>query len=62
MLSRRIAAIALAAFVLIGAGALTGCTPQYAVVDAAKKAGRTSVLLGVFRNGRTAFLPVKISG
>jgi len=33
-----------------------------AVVDAAKKAGRTSVLLGVFRNGRTAFLPIKVSG
>ncbi len=33
-----------------------------AVVDAAKKAGRTSVLVGVFRNGRTAFLPLKVSG
>ncbi|MBI1196411.1 MAG: Do family serine endopeptidase [Phenylobacterium sp.] len=33
-----------------------------AVVDAAKKEGRTSVLVGVYRNGRTAFLPIKVSG
>jgi len=33
-----------------------------AIVDAAKKAGRTSVLVGVYRNGRTAFLPIKVSG
>jgi serine protease Do len=33
-----------------------------AVVDAAKKAGRSSVLVWVYRNGRTAFLPLKISG
>ncbi len=33
-----------------------------AIVEAAKKAGRTSVLVGVYRNGRTAFLPIKISG
>ncbi|TAJ70001.1 MAG: Do family serine endopeptidase [Phenylobacterium sp.] len=33
-----------------------------AVVDAAKKAGRASVLVGVYRNGRTAFLPIKVSG
>jgi serine protease Do len=32
------------------------------VVEAARKAGRTSVLVGIFRNGRTAFLPLKISG
>jgi serine protease Do len=31
-------------------------------VDAAKKAGRTSVLIGVNRDGRTLFLPLKISG
>ena len=39
-------------------------TPQEfaAVVADAKKAGRTSVLVGVFRNGRTAFLPIKVSG
>jgi serine protease Do len=33
-----------------------------AAVDAAKKAGRSSVLVGVLRSGRTAFLPIKISG
>jgi serine protease Do len=33
-----------------------------AAVDAAKKAGRSSVLVGVYRNGRTAFLPIKVSG
>jgi serine protease Do len=32
------------------------------VVDQAKKAGRNSVLVGIYRNGRTAFLPLKISG
>jgi serine protease Do len=32
------------------------------VVDAAKKAGRSSVVVGVFRNGRTNFLPIKVSG
>jgi serine protease Do len=33
-----------------------------AAVDVAKKAGRANVLLGVFRQGRTTFLPIKISG
>ncbi len=33
-----------------------------AVVDAAKKAGRQSVLVGIYRAGRTIFLPLKISG
>ncbi|HEX7887127.1 MAG TPA: Do family serine endopeptidase [Phenylobacterium sp.] len=33
-----------------------------AIVDAAKKAGRASVLVGVYRNGRTAFLPIKVAG
>ena len=33
-----------------------------AEVDAARKAGRTSVLVGVYRAGRTTFLPLKISG
>jgi serine protease Do len=33
-----------------------------AVVDAAKRANRTSVLVGVHRAGRTLFLPLKISG
>jgi serine protease Do len=31
-------------------------------VDVAKKAGRSNVLVGVFRNGRTTFLPLKASG
>jgi serine protease Do len=33
-----------------------------AVVDAGRKANRGSVLVGVFRNGRTTFLPLKVSG
>ncbi len=37
-------------------------TDLVAAVEAAKKAGRTSVLVGVLRSGRTAFLPIKISG
>jgi serine protease Do len=32
-----------------------------AAVDVAKKAGRANVLLGVFRAGRTTFLPIKIA-
>jgi serine protease Do len=41
---------------------VTSSADLAAVVDAAKKAGRTSVLVGVYRNGRTAFLPLKIAG
>ena len=37
----------------------TGAEVAAAVADA-KKAGRTSVLLGVFRQGRTTFVPIKI--
>ena len=33
-----------------------------AVVEEAKKAGRSSVVVGVFRSGRTNFLPIRISG
>ncbi len=33
-----------------------------AAVDAAKKAGRASVAIGVYRQGRTTFLPLKVSG
>jgi len=33
-----------------------------AAVDSAKKAGRAGVLVGVVRQGRTIFLPLKISG
>jgi serine protease Do len=32
------------------------------VVEAAKKAGRQSVLVGIYRGGRTLFLPLKVSG
>jgi hypothetical protein len=32
-----------------------------AVVDQARKAGRPSVLVSVWRGGRTIFLPVKIA-
>ena len=42
--------------------AVTAPADLVAAVDSAKKAGRTSVLVGVFRNGRTAFLPIKVSG
>jgi len=42
--------------------ALTAPADFAAVVDAAKKAGRSSVLVGVWRNGRTNFLPLKVSG
>jgi serine protease Do len=41
---------------------LTTAAELAAVVDGAKKANRTSVLVGVFRNGRTTFLPLKIAG
>ena len=33
-----------------------------AVVEAAKKAGRQSVLVGIYRGGRTLFLPLKVAG
>ena len=42
--------------------AVAAPTDFAAVVDAAKKAGRTSVVVGIYRNGRTAFLPIKVSG
>lgn len=42
--------------------AVASPTDLVAAVEAAKKAGRTSVLVGVLRSGRTAFLPIKISG
>ena len=41
---------------------VTAAADVSAAVDAAKKAGRTSVLLGIFRQGRTTFLPIKIAG
>ncbi|MCR5872950.1 Do family serine endopeptidase [Phenylobacterium sp. J426] len=42
--------------------AVTSAAELAAVVEAAKKAGRTSVLVGVYRGGRTSFLPLKVSG
>jgi serine protease Do len=47
---------------LVNGRAVVAPTDFAAIVDAAKKAGRTSVLIGVYRNGRTAFLPIKVSG
>lgn len=47
---------------LVNGRAVVAPTDFAAVVDAAKKAGRSSVLIGVYRNGRTAFLPIKVSG
>ena len=41
---------------------VTSAADVVAAVDAAKKAGRANVLLGVFRAGRTTFLPVKVAG
>ncbi|CAN7445661.1 Do family serine endopeptidase [Phenylobacterium sp. LjRoot219] len=48
--------------VIVRAGDAAVTTPQdvTAAVDAAKKAKRPSVLVGVFRGGRTLFLPLKI--
>jgi serine protease Do len=45
-----------------GGHAVASAADVAAAVDAAKKAGRTNVLLGVFRNGRTTFLPIKVAG
>ena len=42
--------------------AVSGPADLAEVVEAAKKAGRTSVLVGVYRAGRTSFLPLKVSG
>jgi serine protease Do len=50
--------------VIVRAGdrAVASAADLAAVVEAAKKANRTSVLVGVFRAGRTTFLPLKVSG
>ncbi len=50
--------------VLVRAGdrALNSAADFAAVIDAAKKAGRQNVLVAVHRNGRTQFLPLKITG
>ena len=48
----------------VALGATGGLTPSVglveAVVDAARKGGRTSVLASFIRNGRSGFLPLKI--
>ncbi len=41
---------------------VTSAADLASVVDGAKKAGRQSVLVGVHRNGRTSFLPLKVAG
>ncbi|MBS0334482.1 MAG: Do family serine endopeptidase [Proteobacteria bacterium] len=40
---------------------VTAASDVAVAVDAAKKANRTGVLLGIFRQGRTTFLPIKIA-
>jgi serine protease Do len=49
--------------VIVRAGdrAVAGAADVASVVDQAKKAGRASVLVGIYRGGRTLFLPLKIS-
>jgi serine protease Do len=44
-----------------GGRSVAGASDVATAVDAAKKAGRANVLLGVFRNGRTTFLPIKVA-
>ncbi len=50
--------------VIVQAGGkpVTSAADVAAAVDSAKKAGRTGILLGIFRQGRTTFLPLKVSG
>ncbi len=45
-----------------GNQAVNGPADVSAVVEAAKKRGQVAVLVGVYRAGRTNFLPLKISG
>jgi serine protease Do len=45
-----------------GDAQVTGASEVQSAVEAAKKAKRPSVLIGVFRGGRTLFLPLKIAG
>ena len=45
-----------------GGKAVMSAADVATAVDVAKKAGRANILLGVFRAGRTTFLPVKITG
>jgi serine protease Do len=50
--------------VIVRAGdrAVGSASDLASAVDSAKKAGRQSVLVGVHRNGRTSFLPLKVTG
>jgi serine protease Do len=50
--------------VIVRAGdkAVGAASDLASAVDIAKKAGRQSVLVGVHRNGRTSFLPLKVTG
>jgi serine protease Do len=50
--------------VIVRAGdrSLNAASELSAVVDAAKRAGRPSVLVWVYRNGRTSFLTLKLEG
>ena len=45
-----------------GGKSVNNASDVASAVDVAKKAGRNNVLVGVFRNGRTTFLPLKASG
>jgi serine protease Do len=45
-----------------GGKAVNNASDVASAVDVAKKAGRSNVLVGVFRNGRTTFLPLKAAG
>jgi serine protease Do len=50
--------------VIVQAGGrpVTTAAEVAAAVDAAKKGGKTGVLLGIFRQGRTTFLALKVAG
>jgi len=45
-----------------GGKSVNNASDVASAVDIAKKAGRNNVLVGVFRNGRTTFLPLKATG
>ena len=50
--------------VIVQAGGkpVTSAADVAAAVDSARKAGRTGILMGIFRQGRTTFLPLKVTG
>ncbi|HEX4098376.1 MAG TPA: PDZ domain-containing protein, partial [Caulobacteraceae bacterium] len=50
--------------VIVQAGGhpVTTAAEVASAVESAKKAGRSGVLLGIFRQGRTTFLPIKVAG